>query len=807
MSSVSSFQSNSFYSYSQDATFSLPDESSPRIVPLEIVFEARETAARALLDKNSNICRALLNADIFVYPEPSLYCSCPSNSQDPTLSPHNEEQLTAMARETITRVREVAGRAIRNAYPDFITPGCLSLNEINTEVPFSPSEAKKRPPSKKKKAGALKRRQSVLLQKTPNFLSAPLLLKEGPLTDEGFEAIKEIKEASSYSEEHFRDTLDGIFYKFSTLPTHTWEEVGNKFNHLILDRIEASFRRWSRAGLFTRMAAVLNKPELTNLIEHGKAVKAQSNCRLLNLPRVFRILKNDEWNLIEPFIPPLNHSRYSNRDCFDGILHKYTSKKSLWELIKKSIKNTEYKFQKRIRVKYDSWKKKGVFTAIYEELDKKNLFFDLKKKLDIILNHPNEKSSLPPNFGIVTDEEWSLIEPFNERHDREHSSRDCFNAILHKYAGEPSSGEPSFWEVVKRGLGNDERKFEQCVRLQYGKWIKNGFFITAYKELAKNKRFPKLQKRLDVLIQRFNENSKLPPGFSIITDREWDLISPLVPTLTRCPYYSNRDCFNGILHKYTSKADDWNLLKEELKDPRYKFQRRIRAQYDKWKRDEIFADAYNELVKNNLSPALQQKLDVLIKSPSKASELTSSLGIVTDEEWDLIKPFIIESPEKRYSSRDCLNGILYKYAGEDSDWDMIKQRLGNDRAAFQKRINDQYQTWKEDGFFSAVHNELLEKKVFPELREKLAVLMKGSNTSSSSMLLSLEIDSNRGGLDSLINDFGNEMPNSFEAAEGSARVLRYVDSNILCTPRHLPFPEIVSDPLPNEEWHPNLDSL
>ncbi len=828
MSFVSSSQSNPFNPYFldvQDSVFSLP--ASRPIVPVETVASVRENAWRRL-DKDSILCPALLNADIFVYTEPNPICSCLSNSQDPSFSPHNERSLTPAVREMIVSVRMVAERALKKAFPDSIIPGYLSLNEINTEASPSSSQAKKSPPRKKRKIGTLKKKQpgilkrkqpktvqkkqSVPLQKT-HTLSAPLLSGGGRLTDEEFKVIKEIKGRKGYFEKDFRDTLDAIFYKFSTDPIYTWKEVQDKFSTIVLPRIKDCYKRWNYAGLFTQMATVLNKPELNRLIENSNAAKLQDNFKSLQLPLDFRILTDEEWNLIEPFTANLNRSRYSNRDCFDGILHAYASEKSFPGLINKNIKSSEYRFRQRITIQYDVWKRKKVFTAIQKELVEKNLFVELQKKLDILINHPYEKSNLPPDFDIIADDEWNLIKPLLKgRLNSEYSNRDCLNGILHKYAG-----DHSFWTLIKKRLGNDELNFQQRVRLRYVKWNQSGFFSAAYEELAKSRRFPELQKKLEILIKRSCEEWKLPAGFSVITDEEWGLIEPFITNFNFSTHYSNRDCFNGILHKYAGNAADWNLLKEKIRDPRFNFQRRIRAQYDNWKRSKVFTKAYNELVKNELSPALQKKLDILIKSPSEESELTSRLNIVTDEEWGLIKPFVIESPERKYSSRDCFNGILHKYAGKEAVWDIIRNRLGDDRFRFQKRITKQYQSWKESGFFKTVRSELIEKKVFPELRRKLDILINefsdkksnsgehvtnsdrqipgyvGSNALSIAALLTLpEIDDGMSELDSLAQDSNNKEANLLKTAEESACIPTYVESSAPSSPQLLFFPEITT---------------
>ncbi len=527
MSPISSFQPNISYSIDPlnalDSTFSFLDESGQPLVSVETIAKARETAARAL-DKNSILCPVLLNADICVYTEPNSICSCPSNSQELALSPHHERSLTAAVRRMITRVRTIAERELKKTYPDSIIPGCLSLNEINAEAPASSAAVKKSPPCKKKKQSAiLKKKQPKTVQKrqsvpskTPPLSSVRLLAKKGPLTDEEMKVIKELKGRNRYFGECSRYFLDGIFYRFSKNPIHAWKEVGEKFKGEALLRIRGYYQRCRKAGLFTQMAAVLNKPELNRLIKHNKALKARDNLRSLTPLPEFKIVTNKEWNLIKSFITTENRSRYSSRECFDGILHKYTSEKSLWNLIKKNIRNTKYTFQQRLRIEYDKWQRGGIFAAVHNELAKKKLFPKLKKRLDALLQHSSKKPDLSPDFDIVTNEQWSLIEPFLiVRRNREYSIREYFNGILHRYTGGKSS-----WNLIKKRFENNGYNFQQRIRVQYGRWKKDGCFTAAHEELAKKNRFPELQKKLAILIKRSNQERELIPRLPIIADAE-----------------------------------------------------------------------------------------------------------------------------------------------------------------------------------------------------------------------------------------------------------------------------------------------
>ncbi len=116
------------------------------------------------------------------------------------------------------------------------------------------------------------------------------------------------------------------------------------------------------------------------------------------------------------------------------------------------------------------------------------------------------------------------------------------------------------------------------------------------------------------------------------------------------------------------------------------------------------------------------------KGPShKKPGLSPDFDIVTNEQWSLIESFFIMPRNRKYSSREHFNAILYRYTGDKSSWNLIKKRFEKNGFNFQQRIRVQYSKWKREGRFIAAHEELVKKNCFPELQKKLDILIKGSN--------------------------------------------------------------------------------
>ncbi len=287
---------------------------------------------------------------------------------------------------SVIRIQEGKEEAIHKVLAHVLCQQCklLYFDLLNDRDGESPSSLQSVEPPE----GSEKKKESGALQKALQLLSNP---QTGPLTDEQFEAIQWAKDKKRHYGKHFRIMLDAILHKFSRFPALTWAEVGSKYGDFPVRRAKDRYSKWKKDGFFARIERVLSKPELTNLINYQKKLTNQNQNQESVLPIEDQILTDEQWKVIEPFVLTVNQSHYSNRDCFNAILHKNTSKKLVWTAVKKKLGRESKKLGQRIIIQQSVWAFDGKFDEILKELMEKNLFPDLQQRLRIVIKKKLKK--------------------------------------------------------------------------------------------------------------------------------------------------------------------------------------------------------------------------------------------------------------------------------------------------------------------------------------------------------------------------------------------------------------------------------